>query len=102
MRTHLRSGNVLFLPGSKSTADLVAGEISARIGKRFGFEPAIIVRMRRELARAAKAHPFEETGGAGDLYVGFLDRAPSAGAIGRLDPARSPGAAWRLRRGWGR
>ena len=50
----------------------------------------MIVRSHEELAIAIRANPFGAAPGEKRLYVAFLGDVPSAEAIARLDPERSP------------
>lgn len=95
VRTYIQSGNVVFEAPSHfvDSADAKLGTvIGGMIHKRFGFEPAIILRTHKQLQRIIKAHPFA----AGEanhkaLHIGFLNVRPTAAQIAALDPRRSPG-----------
>lgn len=85
--TYIQSGNVVF---RAKRAD--AGAIERRITEVFGFDMAVVLRTGAELAAAASGNPFLVRGAeTKPLYVVFLDRKPSAGAVAELDPDRSPG-----------
>ena len=78
--TYVQSGNVVFRSDGVEPA-LVAG-IESALRETFGFDVAVVVRSRDELALVARAHPFagQETDAA-RLHVFFLGAAPSAEAV---------------------
>jgi uncharacterized protein (DUF1697 family) len=82
--TYIQSGNVVFR--TKATAAKVASALEAAIAEQLGLETRVILRTHEELAAIAAGSPFDEK-----AHVVFLDRAPTAEAIGSLDPDRSPG-----------
>ena len=85
VQTYIQSGNVVF----KAAPDLAerAPEIVARaIRERFGYETAVVVRSSEELRQVAASNPFDTSGDPRFLQVAFLEDAPSAEAVSRLDP----------------
>ena len=78
--TYVQSGNVVFRSDAEESA-LVAG-IESALRETFGFDVAVVVRNRDELARVAQAHPFAgDEPEAAKLHVFFLGDAPSAEAV---------------------
>ncbi|HXI80857.1 MAG TPA: DUF1697 domain-containing protein, partial [Verrucomicrobiae bacterium] len=57
VRTHILSGNAIFTSTRRSAARLEA-EIERAIERRFGFDVAVLVRTREELAAVVEANPF--------------------------------------------
>jgi uncharacterized protein (DUF1697 family) len=95
VRAYLRSGNVVFdAPATvvRRVPKLVADAIEAR----FEFRSEILLRDHRELAAIARKPPFPSDDPRA-LHVAFLAEAPSAAAIAKLDPQRSPGDAFVVR-----
>ena len=96
VQTYIQSGNVVF----KAAPDLAerAPEIVVRaIRERFGYETAVIVRSSEELRQVAASNPFDTSGDPRFLQVAFLEDAPGAEAVSRLDPERSPPDAFAVR-----
>ena len=89
VQTYIQSGNVVF-----EVAPDLAGrvpEIVARpIRQRFGYEIPVVVRSGDELRQVAASSPFDTSGDPRFLHVAFLEDMPSAEAVSRLDPERSP------------
>jgi uncharacterized protein (DUF1697 family) len=87
--TYIQSGNVVF--DAKGKAATLARELSAAIEQAFGLRTPVVLRTRAELERVIGANPYAAPGVAPTkLHVVFLGDAPSAKAIGTLDPDRSP------------
>jgi uncharacterized protein (DUF1697 family) len=85
--TYVQSGNVVFCSEAEEPA-LVAG-IESALRETFGFDVAVVLRNRDELARIAQAHPFAgQEPEAAKLHVFFLGATPSAGAVGGFETDR--------------
>jgi uncharacterized protein (DUF1697 family) len=84
--TLLQSGNAVFT--SKSRPAQVVKEIEAAIAKEFGFDVAIVLRTRDELAAAIDRNPLA---GAEDapthFLVTFLSAEPDRKRVQEIDPA---------------
>jgi uncharacterized protein (DUF1697 family) len=96
--TVLQSGNVVFQSGK--SADAVAKVIGTTIEETFGLEIGVVVRSAAELAAVAATNPFVGAHPARDaktLHVAFLSARPTAAAAAKLDPDRSPPAAFAVR-----
>jgi uncharacterized protein (DUF1697 family) len=95
--THLQSGNVVFRT-SRGAKD-VAAAIEQEIADAFGVRSTVILRTAAQLKKVAGSNPF-----AGDepdpkkLLVVFLEAAPGAKATAKLDPDRSPGDRFSVKR----
>lgn len=89
--TILQSGNVVFRTGkSKSVAATLVGDT---IDDAFGVRVVVVLRSAAELAAVASSNPFlaADSGRVPTtLHVAFLSKRPSASAIAKLDPDRSP------------
>jgi uncharacterized protein (DUF1697 family) len=84
--TYVQSGNVV-LSSSKS-AKRVRGEIEALLADRFDLDVRVVVRTRAELAAVVERNPLEKVARNPKLYqVTFLERAPGAEAIRKLEAA---------------
>jgi uncharacterized protein (DUF1697 family) len=93
--TVLQSGNVVFRSrkSSAAVAKLVAGAIEGTFGLQIG----VVVRSAAELAAVAATNPFldeQSDRDAKTLYVAFLSARPTVAAAAKLDPDRSPPAAF--------
>jgi uncharacterized protein (DUF1697 family) len=83
VRTYVQSGNIVLRGPAKAAA--VERELQTLISERFGFEVAVIVRSRAQLAAVVKADPLGDVADNPKRYqVSFLDRKPAAEAVARL------------------
>ncbi len=64
--------------------------VTLAIRRRFGFENAVVIRSSEELRHVVDSNPFDTSGDPRFLHVAFLGETPSAEAVSRLDPQRSP------------
>jgi uncharacterized protein (DUF1697 family) len=78
--TYIQSGNVVFSADGAVSAE----RIETAVAKRFGIEPAVVLRTARELRRIVEGCPF---GGAhpSKLHVGLMARRPEADVVKGLD-----------------
>jgi uncharacterized protein (DUF1697 family) len=84
--THLQSGNVV-LASPRKAADLER-ELQKEISAHFGFEVAVLVRTKSQLAKVVKANPFPEAlREPSRLFVLFLSAPPKADRARAIDPA---------------
>jgi uncharacterized protein (DUF1697 family) len=89
--TVLQSGNVVFR--SRASAGAAAKVVAATIEETFGLQIGVVIRSAAELAAVAATNPFldeEPDRDAKTLHVAFLSDRPSAAAVAKLDPDRSP------------
>jgi uncharacterized protein (DUF1697 family) len=85
--TLLQSGNAVFTSQEKNPAQLVK-RIEAAIAREFGFEVAVIVRTRDELAAVLKANPLPGAEEAPSQFlVTFLSDVPDPKRLQEIDPA---------------
>ena len=88
VRTYIQSGNVLF-NATERNASRIPELVTVRVGKRFGFEPPIVVRSAAEVAAVVEANPYPKAVETDGLYVRFLADDPGAAMVKALDPKRS-------------
>ena len=87
--TYVQSGNVVF--GSSAARGTVTADLERRIAEVFGASVAVLLRTEAELAGIAARNPWlEKEDDRKKLHVVFLDTAPRAAAVAKLDPERSP------------
>jgi uncharacterized protein (DUF1697 family) len=87
--TYIQSGNVVF--DGRGSAATLAKELSAAIEHAFGLKTPVVLRTRAQLEKVVATNPYAAPGvEARQLHVVFLGDAPTAKAIGALDPDRSP------------
>jgi len=86
--THVQSGNVVFDTDVDHEAALAARIVEA-IADRHALRVPVVLRSAEELADLAGRHPDVESGlDPKLLHVVLLDRAPAAGTVADIDPAR--------------
>jgi uncharacterized protein (DUF1697 family) len=87
VRTHILSGNAIFTSSRRSIPRLETG-ISRAIRKRFGFDIAVLVRTRDELAKVVAGNPFEAAHDEpSKCFAIFLSEDPPKAKLDALDPA---------------
>lgn len=89
VKTYIQSGNVVFTSKKPPIAAL-----EAAIVERFGFEAPIVLRTAAELQQTLRSNPLGDD--ANKLHVAFLRDLPTAAAVAKLDPDRSPGDVFRV------
>ena len=89
VQTYIQSGNAIFRSEMSDTAGF-ARKISTAIGKRFGFEPRVLVLTGADLERAAAANPYPEADAhPQSVHLFFLAEKPKAAALAALDALRT-------------
>lgn len=86
VETFIASGNVIF-DAPHGDADALEALIEQRLAKLLGYEVATFLRTPAELAAAAAAEPFADSGPpvvAHTLSVGFLKSMPSKEALSKI------------------
>jgi uncharacterized protein (DUF1697 family) len=95
VRTYVQSGNAVFRATASRTK--LKGSVERAIEGATGLDVTVMLRTPAQLAAIASANPFLEAGAERrTLHVAFLDRAPTAAAVARLDPERSPPDAFHV------
>ncbi len=88
--TYIQSGNVVFSAPAVVLKKLPQ-TISLAIAERFGHRVPVVIRSRDDLAVVVRNNPFlTDCEPDKTHFVVFLADAPSAEAIAKLDPQRSP------------
>lgn len=88
--TLIQSGNVVFGAPQRAGARL-AEAIADRVEEVFKVHPTVMLRSVDELEAVVANNPFHEPGvDSAKLHVAFLAKQPTAKAVARLDPDRSP------------
>ncbi len=95
-QTYIQSGNVVF-EAAPGLAEGLPEIVAQAIRQRFGYDTAVVVRSGEELRQVAASNPFDTSGDPRFLQVAFLEDTPSAEAVSRLDPERSPPDAFAVR-----
>lgn len=87
--TFIASGNVLFDARASETA--VAKKIEDALRSKLDLDTKVLVRTADQLAPLVTDHAFRDRGMPGSkMHVVFLSAPPTASAIAKLDPRRSP------------
>ncbi len=89
--TVLQSGNVVFR--SRASAGAAAKIVAGTIEEAFGLQIGVVIRSAAELEAVAATNPFLDPEPDRDpktLHVAFLAGRPTAVAVAKLDPDRSP------------
>ena len=86
--TYVQSGNVVL--SSSKPAKQVRADVKRLLAKRFGLDVEVVVRTRAELAKVVGRNPLGKVAESPRLYqVTFLERAPSADVMRKLEAAAS-------------
>ena len=97
VKTYIQSGNVVFT-ATPGLCDGLGEKISRQIEKQFGHKPPVVLRSLQQLTDVVRHNPFLEPGvDLKSLCVMFLANKPTAEAIAKLDPERSPGDEYFVR-----
>ncbi len=98
VRTFIQSGNVIFDSSAKVSAQ-VPRLVAEQITKTLGHKAPIVLRSLDELEDAVASNPFIKAGAVLEsLHMLFLAGAPEASQLAALDPNRSPGDEYIVRR----
>jgi uncharacterized protein (DUF1697 family) len=96
VKTYIQSGNVVFQSEAKTLTEL-AQEISAAIGKKYGFRPSVLILDLPEFQAAVAANPFPE--GESEpktLHLFFLDEVPTNPNWGLLESLKAESERYQL------
>ena len=94
--TYIQSGNVLF-SAPASVLKRLPSHVTQDIAARFGIKVPVILRSAEEMAQTIRDNPFPEKDQSEKaLHVYFLTALPSASAVEKLDPDRSPPDIFRV------
>lgn len=85
VETYIQSGNAVFR-SEEADGSLLAEEIRAAIGERFGFEPRVLVLGAEHLERVLRSNPFPEAEPEPKtLHVYFLAATPESPDLASLE-----------------
>ncbi|WP_020529175.1 DUF1697 domain-containing protein [Flexithrix dorotheae] len=90
IQTYIQSGNVIF-DFTETDAKILAGNISAKIKEKYGFDVPVIVKTVAEFEEVANHNPYDSTWDNDDrkLLVTFLDEIPAAENFEKLQAVKS-------------
>lgn len=95
VRTHLRTGNVVFTPSGDVEPSRLATEIEKRVADDLGVRTTVLVRTADEIASVIDANPLA-VGDVTKLHVTFLADAPQDDRTRRLDGLPAGGEEFAL------
>lgn len=86
--TYIQSGNVIFETAINEPVITLTSLIEKAILEKFGFYVPVIIRTTDEMRAVIKSNPFiKESGPVTEkLYITFLDKEPSLGALDNINP----------------
>lgn len=94
VKTCIQSGNAVF-EAEPGIADRIEKDLGPAIGARHGFEPGVLVLALDDLRAACEANPFPEAEPR-TLHFYFLESAPAAPDLERIDALRAAGERYEL------
>jgi uncharacterized protein (DUF1697 family) len=98
VKTYIQSGNVVFT-ALASVCDGLAERVSQQIEKKIGHKPPVLLRSQEQMTEVVRNNPYLRPGvDFKSLCVVFLANKPKAQDVAKLDPNRSPGDEYTLRR----
>ena len=96
VKTYIQSGNVAFALSGKDVSHFTT-RVRAEIGKRYGFEPAVMALGLDDIDRVIRENPFPEgEKEPRSLHAGFLASTPERPDLGMLESLRSERERFRL------
>jgi uncharacterized protein (DUF1697 family) len=97
VRTYIQSGNVVFQSGAGGARTLAA-RIAHLIGRKFGFQPQVMVLSCAQLAAAIRGNPFADAvGEPKSLHLYFLSARAVNPDLNSLARLRTGGEAFALK-----
>lgn len=96
IRTYIQSGNVVF-QSKAGNINEIANDISAAIGKSFGFVPQVLILSQQELGKAIASNPFPEgQSEPKSLHFLFLESVPGNPDMDKLETIKMASERFRL------
>ena len=97
VKTYIQSGNAVFVWKDKNTSQL-SNQIRAKIKRRHGFDPHILLLALEDLEKVIQQNPFpaEAETDPKALHAGFLAAAPERPDLKTLDSLKSNSERFRL------
>jgi uncharacterized protein (DUF1697 family) len=97
VQTYIQSGNAVFQVNEREAAALPE-KIAAKIRRRFGFEPQVMLLPLDELESAMKANPYDEADSTPKaLHLTFLGSAPKGPDLSLLEKIRTESERYSLK-----
>jgi uncharacterized protein (DUF1697 family) len=96
VKTYIQSGNVVF-QSQRTDLKQLSEEISAAIGKNFGFTPRVMLLTVDELQQAVDANPFPK--GENEpktLHLFFMDSSPQDPDLNALEAVKTDNERYQL------
>jgi len=98
VKTYIQSGNAVFEYKESSEASSLASNMTAKIAKKRGFSPRVLVLEAKEFKRAVAGNPFPEAAAEPkSLHVFFLDSKPAKAKLTSLASFQSDSERFELR-----
>lgn len=94
VKTYIQSGNAVF-KSKKMKANSLAGMISSKVLKTYGFEPTVLLLEISEFQEAIENNPFDTQNGKA-LHFFFLDSLPDHPDLEKLRTIKSNSEEFRL------
>jgi uncharacterized protein (DUF1697 family) len=96
VKTYIQSGNAVF-QHEDAAASEIASKLTAKIAKRRGFAPHVLVLAAKEFQRMVDGNPFPEAvAEPTSLHVFFLDSKPAKAALKSLESLKSESERFEL------
>jgi uncharacterized protein (DUF1697 family) len=97
IRTYVQSGNAVFLSPENNPAQLAA-RLSAEIGRRYGFEPWVLILKPEKIIAAMQGNPFPAAeANPSSLHVGFLAAVPPNPDLEKLNSLKADSEQFQLK-----
>jgi uncharacterized protein (DUF1697 family) len=91
VRTYIQSGNVVFRAPDELASGLptlIGAQLARQLGRQRDI--SVVLRSRDELAHAIACNPYADAlADPKSVHLAFLEEAPSAARVARLDPQQS-------------
>lgn len=95
VRTYIQSGNAVF--SASGETDDVGARIRKAVGRRFGFEPQVLVLTAKDFRDIAEANPYAASGSdPRHIHVSFLAERPETPGVDALQAAKAPSEFFEL------
>jgi uncharacterized protein (DUF1697 family) len=97
IRTYVQSGNAVFRSPENNPAQLAA-RLSAEIGRRYGFEPWVLILKPEKIIAAMEGNPFPQAeANPSSLHVGFLATVPPNPDLEKLNSLKADSERFQLK-----
>ena len=97
--TYIQSGNVVYSASSKKRAEAIARDVTELLLQEEGLAVPLLVRTQGELEKVLSMHPYLKDEADGRMVsVVFLSSAAAASSVASLDPHKSSGDRFLLKK----